>query len=77
MLREILIMTASLALIGSGAWLALAGIVLAMFPDSLGLRAPHVLALRSDHLQMLAIAVVLIGFLLFIAGAHVGVRLLV
>lgn len=77
MLREFSIMAASLALIGSGAWLMLAGIVLAMFPDALGMRKATILALRNDQLQILALLVALVGFLMFFAGAHLGARLVV
>lgn len=77
MLRDILITLTSLALIGSGAWLALAGLVLAMFPEGIDLRALQAPVLSHRQLQLTGAGAALIGFAVFMLGAHVAALLFV
>lgn len=78
MFLAILIHALALALIAGGAWLTLSGAVAALFPEALALAdvlAGYAAApLIARHTRELAMLGVVIGLLLFIAGATLAAR---
>ncbi|WP_018250775.1 hypothetical protein [Sphingomonas melonis] len=78
MFLAILIHTLALALVAGGAWLTFAGAVATLFPEALALAdvldgyaaAP----LIARHTRELAMLCIVIGLLVFIAGATLAAR---
>lgn len=65
-------------LVAAGGWLTFAGAIAATVPDALALSdvlaGYRVAPLAARHTRLLAVLVMLIGILLFVAGAMLAVR---
>lgn len=80
MLTVIALHVLATALIGVGAWFVLSGGVVVAFPDAVGL--DHALAgyhtgrVIARHTRVIALLVVVIGLLMFVAGVTIGARVI-